>query len=170
MQVTIRQELRWLLKGEKAVRRKNVTILLALGLVALAAIGCAGNEQSNENNTQDQATDEDTQQAGKAQKEKHAMTRAEDSNGENAGSKARGRKATLKLQGDPETKFSGSCAIGDQEPEEIGGQLPASFTYKLKGRSLDCEISSDDDVQVDLTIGKNVHSVQQISGGTLNLT
>jgi putative autotransporter adhesin-like protein len=159
-----------LLKGGEAVRRKNVTILLVLGLVALTAVGCAGNEQSNENNTQNQATDEDTQQAGKAQKEKHDMTRAEDSSGENAGGKARGRKATLKLQGEPGTEFSGSCAVGDQEPEEISGQVPESFTYKLKGKPLDCKISSDGDVQVDLTIGKNVHSVQRISGGTLNLT
>lgn len=89
---------------------------------------------------------------------------------ENRAEKDRGRQATLELQGEPGTEFSGSCAVGNQEPEEISGQVPETFTYKLKKRTLDCEISSEDEVQVDLTVGKNIHSVQRISGGTLNLT
>jgi hypothetical protein len=78
-------------------------------------------------------------------------------------------RARLEIRGSSGTEFSGSCAIGDEAPEEIGGQVPKSFTCNLKGRSLDCEISSDGDVQVDLTVGKNVHAVQRISGENLNL-
>lgn len=74
------------------------------------------------------------------------------------------------MQGESGTEFSGSCTVGDQEPEEISGEVPETFTYKLKKKPLDCEISSDGEVQVELTVGKNVHSVQRISGGTLNLT
>ena len=88
----------------------------------------------------------------------------------NTGGEARGRKAMLELQGAPGTKFSGSCAIGDEEPEEVSGQVPQSFTYRLNGRKLDCKINSDGDVQVALTVGKNARSVQRMSGGTLNLT
>jgi hypothetical protein len=152
------------------VRRKNVATLLALVLVALTVAACAGNEQASEDNTKNQDTTENTRHTDKAQKREHHRMRAEDSNGENTSGKAGGRKAMLELQGDTGTEFSGSCTVGDQEPEEISGQVPASFTYKLKGKPLDCEISSDGDVQVVLTVGKNVHSVQRISGGTLNLT
>ena len=140
------------------MRGKNITTLLALVLVALAAAGCARNEQASEDNVENQATTEDTQRI-----------RQSHSNSENTNGKARGQEATLELQGDSGTEFSGSCTVGDQEPEEIGGQVPESFTYQLEGRSLDCEISSDGDVQVDLDIGENVRSVQRVSGGTLNL-
>jgi Putative auto-transporter adhesin, head GIN domain len=128
------------------VRTKNIATLLTLVLVALTAAGCAGNEQANEDNTEDQSP-------------------TEGSSGEKDG----GPEATLELQGEPGTEFSGSCTIGDEEPKEISWQIPESFTYELKERPLECEISSDGDVQVDLTVGKNVHSVQRISGGTLKL-
>ncbi len=127
---------------------KTVTTLLALvALVALAAAGYAGGGQASESNTEGQTT-------------------AEGSNSE----EDRGREATLELQGEAGTEFSGSCTGGDQEPEEISGEVPETFSYKLKKKPLDCEISSDGDLQADLTVGKNVHSVQRISGGTLNLT
>ena len=129
------------------MRIKNVATLLALVLVALTAASCTGNEQANEDNTVDQDT-------------------TEGSNDE----KDRGPEATLELQGEPGTGFSGSCAVGDEEPEEISGQVPESFTYELEERPLECEISSDGDIQVGLTVG-NVRSVQRISsGGILKLT
>jgi hypothetical protein len=129
------------------VRTKNIATLLALVLVALTASSCAENEQvSEDNNTKDQGT-------------------TKGSNGD----KERGPEATLELQGEPATEFSGSCTVGDEEPEEISGQVPESFTYELGGRLLECEISTEGDIQVDLTVG-SVHSVQQISGGTLKLT
>jgi hypothetical protein len=126
---------------------KNVTTLLALVVMAFAAAGCVGDEQANEDNTEDQATTDGPD-----------------------GEKDLGQNATLELQGEPGTEFQGSCAVADDEPDEISGQLPESFTYNLEGRRLDCEIISASDVRVDLTVGKNVRSVQQISGGTLNLT
>lgn len=79
-------------------------------------------------------------------------------------------QARLEIKGSLGEEFSGSCTIGNEESREIGGDVPKSITYDLKGRSLDCEISSDGDLQVELTVGENTHSVQSISGGTLNLT
>jgi len=81
-----------------------------------------------------------------------------------------GDQAQLDITGDSGTEFSGSCAVGEGEPEEISGQVPATFTYDLGGEPLDCEISSGGNVRVELTVGGNVRSVQQFSGGTLNLT
>jgi hypothetical protein len=79
-------------------------------------------------------------------------------------------QARLEVKGSPGSAFSGSCAIGNEEPEEIVGKVPESFTYELGGRALDCEVSSDGDLRVEFTGGENAHSVQSISGGTLNLT
>ena len=81
-----------------------------------------------------------------------------------------GEQAQLEITGDSGTEFSGSCAVGEGETEEISGQVPATFTYDLEGKPLNCEINSEGDVQVEFTVGENVQSVQQFSGGTLNLT
>ncbi len=81
-----------------------------------------------------------------------------------------GDRAQLEITGGSGTGFSGSCAVGEGEPEEISGQVPATFTYDLEGKPLNCEISSEGDVRVELTVGENVNSVQRFSGGTLNLT
>src|SRR5215207_8527671 len=79
-------------------------------------------------------------------------------------------QARLEIKGSLGEEFSGSCTIGNEESREIGGEVPKSFTYDLKGRSLDCEISSDGDLQVELAVGENARSAQSISGGTLKLT
>lgn len=80
------------------------------------------------------------------------------------------QKATLDFTGASGTRFWGSCAVGDDEPEELSGQVPQSRTYELNGRRLECEISSEGQVRVALTVGENARSVQQMSGGTLNLS
>jgi hypothetical protein len=78
--------------------------------------------------------------------------------------------ARLEIKGSPGTEFTGSCAVGDGEPAKIGGEAPRSFSYDLEGRKLECEVSSDDTLQVELAVGENTHSAQSISGGTLHLT
>ena len=86
--------------------------------------------------------------------------------------KAEGRSGeplTLEVGGRPGTDFSGTCAVGDAKPEELDGQAPQSFTYDLGGKPLECEIASEDDIEVTLTHDNN-RSVQRISGGTLDLT
>jgi hypothetical protein len=128
------------------VRTKNVATLLVLVLVTLIAAGCTGNEQANKTNTEDY-----------------------DTNASSNDEKDRGQEATLELQGEPGTGFSGSCTPGNEEPEEISGQVPESFTYELGGEPLECEISPEGSTQVHLTVG-NVRSVVRISGGTLKLT
>jgi hypothetical protein len=88
-----------------------------------------------------------------------------------AGGDSNKDQARLEIKGSPGGEFSGSCAIGAEESEKIGGEIPKSFTYDLKGRPLDCEISSEGDLRVELTVGEGTHAVQSISGGgTLNLT
>ena len=74
------------------------------------------------------------------------------------------------MQGAPGSQVSGSCTVGGEAPQQINGELPQSFTYDVEGKSLTCEISSQDAVQVNFTVGNNVRAVQRMSGGTLNLT
>src|SRR5215212_205438 len=69
-------------------------------------------------------------------------------------------QARLDIKGSSGTEFSGSCAIGDEEPEEISGQIPQSFTYDLDGNPLKCEITSEGNIEANLSVG-NTHSVQR---------
>jgi hypothetical protein len=128
--------------------RTNTAVLLTGVLLAVAfATGCAANAEGGTQASRDGGEDQ---------------TRL--------GDQARpADQAQLEIEGDSGTEFSGSCAVGDGEPQDIGGQTPASFTYDLGGNALECEIASEGNVQVDLAAG-NSHSVQRISGGTLNLT
>ena len=67
-----------------------------------------------------------------------AENRAE-SHIEGSGDGERAREATLKIEGDPGTGFSGTCTIGD-EVREVSGQVPGRFVFKLEGQKLECEI------------------------------
>lgn len=50
-------------------------------------------------------------------------------------------EVTLKIEGDWETRFSGTCAIGKEEPIAISGGVPQSFAYTLQdGQKLECKI------------------------------
>ena len=89
--------------------------------------------------------------------------------GAQAGGDSGEDQANLEIEGSSGTEFSGSCTIGDGEPEEIGGQVPQSFAYDLDGKPLRCEIASEGAIEVNLNHG-NTRSVQRVSGGTLNLT
>jgi hypothetical protein len=80
-----------------------------------------------------------------------------------------GDRARLEIKGSPGTGFTGSCAVGGGEPTRIRGEAPRSFSYDLRGRALECEVSSASSLRVDLTVGENTRSTQSISGGTLHL-
>jgi hypothetical protein len=78
-------------------------------------------------------------------------------------------RAHLEIKGGPGTGFTGSCAVGGGEPTRIHGEAPRSFSYDLRGRALECEVSSDSSLRVVLTVGESTHSTQSISSGTLHL-
>jgi TolA-binding protein len=97
---------------------------------------------------------------------------------EQAGEAAQGEspntgEAVLRIEGDPQTKFSGSCAVGDQEGEAIAGQPRESFEFELNGQRLTCEIRNETggDMEVVLEAG-NDRSIQStnVKGATIRLT
>ncbi len=89
------------------------------------------------------------------------------------GESANTAEAVLRIEGDPQTKFSGSCAVGDQEREAIAGRARESFDYELDGQRLTCEISNETGgkMEVILEVG-NDRSVQStnVKGATMRLT
>ena len=142
--------------------RTSVVVLLAEVLVSLAfAAGCAENEEAREDAT-DQATEQDAQRTGKETTEERTKARTGGST----------QDAMLEMGGDSGIEFSGSCTVGDEETE-VSGRTPNRFTLELKGQRLDCEIrkeSTGGNLKLVFTAGENTRSVQQISGGTINLT
>ena len=68
-----------------------------------------------------------------------AESRAE-SHIESSGDWGKVREATLEIEGDLGTGFSGTCTIGDEE-REVSGQVPERFVFEVIGQRLECEIS-----------------------------
>jgi hypothetical protein len=142
--------------------------------IAFAA-ACGGNEEANEDSVEDRATEGDAQQTDEETAQERAGAGKESKDGKKGKGKkgkARAQEATLEMNGDLGTEFSGSCTVGDEETE-VSGQVPESFTYELDGERLECEISkegTEGDLEVVFTAGNNVNSVQRISGGTLKFT
>ncbi len=107
--------------------------------------------------------------------EKQTEERAAEEKPEEAaqGESANTGEAVLRIEGDPQTKFSGSCAVGDQEGEAIAGRARESFDYELDGQRLTCEIRNETggDMEVVLEVG-NDSSVQSTNakGATIRLT
>src|SRR5215210_781568 len=81
----------------------------------------------------------------------------------------------IRLEGDPETTFSGLCSVGEQR-EVLSGQVPKRFAFDLKGRRLSCRIEKQDggngDLKVVLVAGETTRSVQQTNapGSIINVS
>jgi hypothetical protein len=70
----------------------------------------------------------------------------------------------LRLEGDPETTFSGICAVGGEE-SVLSGRVPKRYAFDLDGRRLSCRIQKQDSgrgaLKVILTVDDATRSVQQ---------
>ena len=81
----------------------------------------------------------------------------------------------IRLEGDPNTIFSGLCSVGE-ERIVLSGQVPKRFTFDLKGRKLSCRIEKQDggtgDLKVVLVAGDATRSVQQTNspGGVIKVS
>lgn len=139
-----------------------IASLLAGALICLILVtGCGGTEEANDA-PQDPSTEQETQPPDEETTGERSEPKAKSPD-----DKARDGEATLEIGGDEGTEFSGACAVGN-ETSALDGQAPESFVYQLDGERLDCEISTSGNLQVVLRSG-STRSVQQISGGTLNL-
>jgi hypothetical protein len=75
-----------------------------------------------------------------------------------------GPEVVIRLEGDPETTFSGLCSVGSEQ-KVLSGQVPKRFEFDLKGRQLSCRIEKRDNktggLKVVLIAGEATRSVQQ---------
>jgi hypothetical protein len=81
----------------------------------------------------------------------------------------------IRLEGDPETTFSGLCSVGTEQ-KVLSGQVPKRFEFALKGRQLSCRIEKRDDKTGDLKVvliaSETTRSVQQTNkpGGAIKVS
>lgn len=71
---------------------------------------------------------------------------------------------SLRLEGDPQTTFSGICTVGTEE-SVISGQVPKLYRFELNGREFSCRIQKRNpeggSLRVVLLAGDSTRSVQQ---------
>jgi hypothetical protein len=81
----------------------------------------------------------------------------------------------LRLEGDPETTFSGICDVGDKK-RVLGGKIPKRYAFDPHGQRLSCRIekrgSGGGNLKVILVAGDTTRSVQQTNapGGVVNVS
>lgn len=81
----------------------------------------------------------------------------------------------IRLEGDPETTFSGLCSVGEDQ-QVLGGQVPKRFEFDPNGRQLSCRIEKQDEktgeLKVVLVAGETTRSVQQTNapGGVIKVS
>jgi hypothetical protein len=128
----------------------------------------------------EEAKQEAQKRAQEAREAREAESRASEDASEEANSSegsgegsGRQEEVTLEMEGEPETEFSGSCAVGGREGESVAGRVPRTFEYQTDGRKLKCEIRNESggELKVVLVSG-NDRSVQSIDarGATMELT
>jgi hypothetical protein len=83
--------------------------------------------------------------------------------------------AVLRLEGDPDTTFSGICTVGGEE-QVLTGRVPKRFVFDLGDGSLECRIQKQDSgrggLNAVLTVDNSTRSAQQINskGETIELS
>ena len=175
-------------------KKKLAILIAAVFAAALVLTGCGiaqrGQAQSDaqEAGREEAAAEAEREAKQEAQKgareareaREEAESRAsedasEEANSGEGSSEGSGRQeeVTLEMEGEPETEFSGSCAVGGREGESVAGRVPRTFEYQTDGRKLRCEIRNESggELRVVLASG-NDRSAQSIDarGATMELT
>src|SRR3989337_2138890 len=106
--------------------RTRVSTFAAMALLSIAcAAGCSGNEEASEDTAEDRPTEADAQQTDEETSQERAEARKGSKDGKKVKrgkgkkGKARAQEATMEMNSDSGTEFSGSCTRGD---EETGGR------------------------------------------------
>jgi len=154
--------------------RGRKTLFVTLLTAAILVTGCGAEEETQDDRADKQNTQEQTAERTEERNRDKERTK-EDTRVEKKGDKDKGSggEVALEIGGDPGTAFSGVCSVGDEE-NEIGGEVPESFSYELGGRQLECEIrkeGTDSGALKVLLTGPGDRIEQQINspGGAINL-
>ena len=150
------------------VGSKIGALLVALLATAVLAAGCGGGEEAQDDGAEEQATSgQTTEQTANTEDTTEDTTVGR----ERTGGGGSGREVTLSIGGDPGTRFSGTCNVGDEE-NELSGQVPESFGYDLEGQQLECEIRQEDAGNLEILLtgpGDRIEQEINAPGGTISL-
>lgn len=86
----------------------------------------------------------------------------EDAQGGKLEKSAGPQKITLRMTGEPGTRFSGACSVGD-EKRSLNGRTPVRYAFKPRGDKLECGVRKEGGgaLEIILADGENVRSVQR---------
>ena len=168
-----------MLVGFFEAERVRAIVPVAISLLAvLVFVGACSDETRNPDKRNDSAmektevTEETTSAPTTGPETTKESQPPEITLGDDPGGKP---EAVIRLEGDPETTFSGLCSVGE-ERSVLSGQVPKRFAFHLKGRRLSCRIEKQDggtgDLKVVLVAGDATRSVQQTNapGGVISVS
>ena len=79
------------------------------------------------------------------------------------------KQATLKIEGEPGTEYSGRCVVGG-EKDDLGGRVPQQISYAFMGEKIECEVRQQSAGALRVVLETaNDRSEQRVSseGGTI---
>jgi hypothetical protein len=156
-------------------RVRAIVPVAMLLLAVLLFVGACSDETRNpdkENNPPTEKTEETTSAPTTGLETTEESPPPELTLGDDPGGKP---DVVIRLEGDPETTFSGLCSVGE-EHSVLRGRVPKRFAFYLKGRQLSCRIEKRDggtgDLEVILVAGEATRSVQQTNaqGGVIKVS
>ena len=76
------------------------------------------------------------------------------------------QKVTLRITGDPETRFSGACSVGEEE-RSLNGRTPERYAFEPRGKTLECRVRKESEGALEIVFadGEGVRSVQRTNAG-----
>ena len=153
-------------------QRGTATALVAALLTILLLAGACSGEQNSERSTGKTDNSEEStlsSPAGPETTESAPLPEA------TLGAEPDSSGVVLRLEGDPETTFSGICTVGGKE-SVLSGRVPKRYAFEPKGQKLSCRIQKQDSsrgsLKVILIAGNTTRSVQQTNsrGGVIHLS
>ncbi|MDQ3636800.1 MAG: hypothetical protein M3426_02225, partial [Actinomycetota bacterium] len=76
------------------------------------------------------------------------------------------QEVTLRITGEPGTRFSGGCSVGWEE-RSLNGRTPERYAFEPRGKKLECEVRKGGEGALEIVFadGESVRSVQRTNAG-----
>ena len=165
--------------GTLTAREMRVPVAALLAVLLLLAGACSDNtgrgSGENPGSTKRSSTFEEGTLASKKTVQEEETTASSQLPEATLGTEPDSPGVVLRLEGDPETTFSGLCAVGGEESVLLG-KVPKRYAFDLNGKKLSCRIQKQDpgrgDLKVILIADDTTRSVQQTSSreGFINIS
>ena len=153
-------------------QRGTTIALVAALLIALLLVGACSGDENGERSTAKTDNPEESTPTSPTGPETTESTPLPEAT---LGAEPDSPDVVLRLEGDPETTFSGICTVGGKE-SVLSGRVPKRYAFAPKGQKLSCRIQKQDSgggsLKVILIAGNTTRSVQQTNspGGVIHLS